>query len=196
MCHSINCLSSNLFAKDVSGLDSSATRPTARAEVWSLPIGKFWFTGSGKSNFWTLRKSTLWTLGKCNFWYLGKSKFRLHSQLVFLLLMKFSASEKYIPTKIYLFISPSLNLSAMSDGTRASAVKVHFKKRVFFLLKWKLGCFMKARHFSRVPLSCNLLLQSVPIFISFLENKTVLSILIETKFVKKNPILIYSSTFW
>ena len=52
-------------------------------------------------------------------------------------------------------------------------------------MKCKLGCFMKARHFSRVPLSCNLLLQSVPIFISFLENKTVLSILIETKFVKK-----------
>ena len=144
MCHSINCLSSNLFAKDVSGLDSSATRPTARAEVWSLPIGKFWFTGSGKSNFWTLRKSTLWTLGKCNFWYLGKSKFRLRSQLVFLLLMKFSASEKYIPTKIYLFISPSLNLSAMSDGTRASAVKVHFKKGFSFFWNanwdalWKL----------------------------------------------------------
>ena len=112
-CQLINRLSSNLFAKDVSGLDSSATRLTAGAELGSFPFGKLWFIGSGNCNFWTLCKS--------NFWTLGKFKFRLRSQLIFLLLMEFSVSEKRVTTKICLFVS--LNASALSDGTRSSAAK-------------------------------------------------------------------------
>ena len=114
-CQLINRLSSNLFAKDVSGLDSSATRLTAGAELGSFPFGKLWFIGSGNCNFWTLCKSSFWTL--------GKFKFRFCSQLIFLLFTEFSVSEKCINTEICLFDSFSLNASARGDGTRASAEK-------------------------------------------------------------------------
>ena len=114
-CQLINSLSSNLFAKDVSGLDSSATRLTAGAELGSFPFGKLWFIGSGNCNFWTLCKSSFWTL--------GKFKFRFCSQLIFLLFTEFTVSEKCINTEICLFDSFSLNACARGDGTRASAAK-------------------------------------------------------------------------